>query len=168
MAGKPISLDSFRKRKEQKIEQKQVGKLVWLRCPTCNTIEYTEIIAPNGRSHSCGMQVQEVEVEVDFRAELTIINRNLQLIEELIAGNKSSPLKKMLVKTISKTLKLLKTTEEEYLHRINVASNYQAVPYEGSFEELEPKLPIRKRDALGLYLSEFRFAPDQRFKPASG
>lgn len=166
--NKPISLDSFREKKKLESKQKETrGTLVWLKCPACKTIEYTEIVAPNGRTHSCGTQVQEFEVKLDFKAELTITHQNLKIIDELMNENKSSPLKKILARSMSKLLKSVKAAEEEYLRRINIASNYQAVPYEGEFKRLESSLPIKKRNELGLYLSEFRFAPEKRFHQVS-
>ncbi len=165
--NQPISLDSFREKKN-KNKNEVIGTLVWLKCPTCKTIEYTEIIAPNGRAHSCGSQVLEREVQLDLNAELTITLQNLTLIEDLMKTGKNSLLKKLMAKSLRKLLKSVKSAEEDYLQRINVASNYQAVPYEGDFKQLESRLPIKKRNELGLYLSEFKFAPGKRFHKDSG
>ncbi len=143
------------------------GTLVWLKCPTCKTLEYSEIVAPNGRTHSCGTLVLEEEVQLDLRAELTIALQNLSILDLLVDENKSSSLKKLLAMSMNKLLKSSRAAEEEYIGRINIASNYQAVPYQGEFEQLKPRLPIKKMNELGLYVSEFRFAPEKRFHRVS-
>ena len=60
------------------------GKLVWLRCAACNTLEYTEVVMAGGRTHNvCGNQVEEVELDIDVRAEFTIAHMNLERLEML-------------------------------------------------------------------------------------
>ena len=75
-------------RREQKNKEKQnnplQGWIVWLKCPQCDTREYSELRMPEGRIHKCGTMVEEHEVEIDIRAELTISLRNSELISKLI------------------------------------------------------------------------------------
>ncbi|PCI29592.1 MAG: hypothetical protein COB67_03710 [SAR324 cluster bacterium] len=165
MSGsKPISFADFRERKLKKqAEETLPGVLVWLYCPTCNIIEYTEVVAPNGRTHHCGTLVQESEVQVDFRAEMTITERNLKKIEILLQENQKFRLKKLLARSLDKVLINLKNTEETYLQRLQMASSYQATPYPEDFETLKEKLPIKEENKVGLFISEFRYAPEKRF-----
>lgn len=166
--GKTISLDQFREKKKKKIaEENFPGVMVWLHCPTCKRIEYTEIVAPNGRTHSCGTLVEEAEVAVDFRAELTIAKKNLERIHELRQSNSGSPLKKLMAKSMEKGLKNLEMVEEIYIQRIMAASSNQATPYPGDFEAIKEKLPIKETNKLGLYISEFRSEPEKRFSTRS-
>lgn len=159
-----ISLEQFRrKKKEADIAQRRSGVLVWLYCPTCKTLEYTEIIAPHGRTHKCGTLVKEAEVEVDLRAELTITEFNLKRIDELIEKNSSHRLTKLLSKSLDKALNNLKRSEETYLHRLKLAAGTKLTPYPGTMEDLAEQLPIKKKNSLGLYISEFRYEPEKRF-----
>ena len=61
----------------------EMGILVWLYCPNCKTLQYTESQAPNGRKHKCGAEVMEIEVPLDLNAENTICLKNLSILEEL-------------------------------------------------------------------------------------
>ena len=64
--------------RKAKEESRQIeGWLIWLHCPQCNTIEYTEMRMPGGRIHKCGTLVEEEEIPIDIRAEFTISQRNL-------------------------------------------------------------------------------------------
>ncbi|MBT4286621.1 MAG: hypothetical protein HOD92_04730 [Deltaproteobacteria bacterium] len=160
--SKPISLDRFReKKKKEAAEKKHPGIMVWLYCPKCQTIEYTEVIAPSGRTHMCGMIVEEREVELDLRAEFTIVLYNLKIIDELIKGNQASKIRKLFAKTLDKALFKLKKSEELYLERMGIKN---IVPYEGDIEELKAKLPIKETNQLGLWISDFRYKPEERFK----
>lgn len=162
---KAISLDAFRKKKiEQKADQPVYGILVWLYCPKCKTIEYTEMVSPNGRAHKCGTQVEEVEVEVDLRAEYTITTTNLEKIDQILKKNCKSRLIKIVSKSLDKALIALKKSEEIYLQRLQGIKSQPLVPYHGTVEELDSKLNIKERNKLGLAISEFRHQPEDRFK----
>ncbi len=165
MSGsKPISLDQFRKRKEkEQQEKKHPGVLVWLFCPTCKTMEYTEIVAPTGRTHKCGTLIEEAEVDLDIRAELTITRFNMEKIDQLLEQNKEFRLVKLFSKSLDKALLALKTSEETYFERLLISSNYQASPYPFDIEEFKDRLPIKDINKLGLLISEFRFEPKKRF-----
>ena len=158
---KAVSFQDFKDRKvKEKNEEQYYGKMVWLYCPTCNTIEYSEVISPNGRSHKCGTQVIEKEVDIDLRAELTITLYNLDRINHLLKENNASRLKKLFAKSFDKTLQKLLFSEEMYLQRLNA---HGITPYPGSIEEIKDRLPIKVVNELGLYISEFRYNPEERF-----
>ena len=163
--SKPISLDQFRKRKEKEAaEQYHFGKMVWLHCPKCKTLEYTEIISPNGRMHKCGTLVDEKEVELDLRAELTITEYNLKIIYELLKKNSGFKLVKIISKSLDKALIALKASEEAYRERLLLAAGVVIPPYPEKIELLKDKLPIKDTNKLGLLVSEFRFEPEKRFQ----
>ena len=169
MADGPISLDQFRKKKADKeADQKNkplAGTLVWLNCPTCERIEYTEVVAPSGRTHSCGTQVEEKEVLLDLRGELTLAQANLARLEELLAEAGKNRLMKLLSRSMEKTLSQVKASEETYIERLQKAGDYQVTPYEGVIEEMTDRLPIAEKNPLGLWISKFRQHPERRFEP---
>lgn len=161
--SKLISLDAFR---DKKASERYIGEpatLVWLYCPTCETLEYTEIVAPNGRTHKCGTIVEEAEVEVDLRAEFTITTHNLRRIEELISQNAKNKLFKLVSRSLDKALLSLKQSEEIYLAKLASTTNKVIQPYDGDIDELKEKLSIKEKNHLGLYVSEFRYQPEKRF-----
>ncbi len=161
---KPISLDGFRKKKEkEEAERYFPGKMVWLYCPKCKSLEYTEIISPAGRMHNCGTRVEEREVELDLRAEITVTEYNLQVIGGLLSKNSRFKLVKILSKSLDKALVALKASEETYRDRIVLAAGMNLPPYPGEIEELADKLSIRDTNRLGLLISAFRFEPEKRF-----
>jgi len=163
--SKAISLDAFRKKKiEREADQPIYGILVWLYCPKCKSIEYTEIIASGGRAHRCGTQVEEVEVEVDLRAEYTITAMNLEKIDQILKKNKKSRLMKIVSKSLDKAMIALKNSEEIYLQRLQGMKSQLLLPYQGTPEELKSKLNIKETNKLGLAISEFRYQPEDRFK----
>lgn len=165
MSGsKTISLDAFRQRRQkEEAERTYPGTLVWLRCPSCETIEYTEIVAPHGRTHKCGTLVKEAAVRVDLRAEYTITLFNLKKIEEILEKNKESKLRKLISKSLDNALQALKQSEEAYAARLHMAAGCQIPPYPGEIEEIRDSLPIKEENKLGLFISEFRHEPEKRF-----
>ena len=81
MMAKVINLAERREQKIQKqLHSPMQGWIVWLKCPKCETREYSELRMPEGRIHKCGTMVEEHEVEIDIRAELTVSLRNSELI----------------------------------------------------------------------------------------
>lgn len=114
------------------------GRLIWLHCPTCDTLEYTEMAIAGGRKHNlCGSHVVEKEVELDLRAEHTIAQINLErlnLLENLLVDQRRK--------------------FEEYQHRLSLAAGKPLTGYALSEKVLE-KLPIAKVDAFGLLISTF-------------
>ncbi len=86
MMAKVINLAERREQKIQKqLHSPMQGWIVWLKCPKCETREYSELRMPEGRIHKCGTMVEEHEVEIDIRAELTVSLRNSELISEHLA-----------------------------------------------------------------------------------
>ncbi|MBU2644186.1 hypothetical protein KKI24_05715 [bacterium] len=161
---KPISLDQFRKRKEKEAaEQYYPGKLVWLFCPKCETLEYTEIVSKNGRMHKCGTLVEEREVELDLRAEITMTEYNLEIINALLKKNSGFKLIKIISKSLDKALIALQSSEQTYREKLLLAAGMNIPLYPGNIDSLKDKLPIKDINPLGLIISEFRFEPEKRF-----
>lgn len=161
---KAISLDAFRQRREKEAaERSYPGKMVWLYCPKCETLEYTEIVSPAGRTHHCGTMVEEQEVELDLRAEVTITETNLTTIDALLKKNSGFKLVKLVSKSLDKALKALKASEETYRDRLYLAAGGYIPPYPEDPESLKDKLPVKSTNRLGLLISDFRFEPEKRF-----
>ncbi|MGK0290312.1 MAG: hypothetical protein ACI86H_001768 [bacterium] len=164
MSDKIVSLDQFRKKKNQEREETPVyGTLVWLHCPTCKNIEYTEVIAPHGRQHKCGTQVEEIEVELDLRAEATLVALNTQKLQEVREKKTESRWKKILNPTLTHVLDALQHTEDAYLSRIQAAAGKTVEPYPLDREDLIEKLPIATKTQFDLLISHFRLEPEKRF-----
>ncbi len=123
-------------------------QLVWLYCPTCETLEYTELVMPNGRVHQpCGTRVEEVAVDVDARAEYSLAELNLRQLErlaELIEGQRAR--------------------FREYQQRLELAAHQPLSSYPLT-EDTVRKMPVAEVDPLGLLISAFLKQPLQRFRP---
>jgi len=164
--SKLISLSRYREKKKKEEEDRRYpGKMVWLHCPKCNTLEYSEIIAPNGRTHKCGAPVNESEVDLDLRAEFTITLHNIKKIDEHIEKNSQFKRIKIISKSLDDALRALKNSEETYLERLSLAAGGKIDPYPGKIGDMADKLPIRETNKMGLLISEFRFEPEKRFTP---
>ncbi|MDH5559949.1 MAG: hypothetical protein OEY59_03750 [Deltaproteobacteria bacterium] len=163
-ASEPISFQKYQDKKKKQEEEPINAVMVWLFCPSCKTIEYSEFTSPAGRAHKCGTQVEEAEVGIDLRAEATLTLHNLEVIEKLIKKNKKNRLFKLSIKHLYDALVMLKHSEEVYLNRLESLYNGQIPPYKGEIEDLKDKLPIKEENKLGLFISEFRFEPHLRFK----
>ncbi len=125
------------------------GSLVWLYCPACRTLEYTELHVPGGRTHSiCGTRVQEAEVQLDLRSEFTLAEVNLRHLERL-------------------TLALEGQAQRyrEYQQRLKLAAGGKLTGYAPTDETLQ-RLPVAAVDALGLLVSPFLHEPAKRFDQA--
>lgn len=122
------------------------GRLIWLFCPTCNTLEYTEMPMGGGRVHNtCGTQVTEAEVELDLRAETTIAGINLErikILEDLLGGQRAR--------------------YEEYRKRLALAAGQNLKPYTSPEEALGP-VSVSDVDAFGLLISRFFKEPASLF-----
>lgn len=161
---KPISLDQFRKKRElEEAERPYPGKMVWLFCPKCTTLEYTEIVSPAGRMHNCGTLVEEREVELDLRGEITITEANLSTIDGLLKKNSGFKLTKLVSRSLDKALLALQSSEETYRDRLRLAAGTNVPPYPGEIEEIMDMLPVKITNRLGLLISDFRFEPEKRF-----
>ena len=157
-------------RREQKNKEKQKnplqGWIVWLKCPQCNTREYSELRMPEGRIHKCGTMVEEHEVEIDIRAELTISLRNSELISELLNKASARGFIKNFLKSGRAMLEHLEMSEEEYRKRLMLMSSKECEPYPEQWDPEEKGLDIKKMDPLGLQLTPAR-QPELYFSDVS-
>lgn len=126
------------------------GRLIWLHCPTCNTLEYTELALAGARVHnSCGTQVEEIQVDLDLRAEHTITEINLERLN--ILGNLLEDQRKVY---------------EEYRNRLALAAGRALERYPTEETGLEA-LPVAEVDAFGLLISRFFHHPERLFSSGS-
>ncbi|MBF0287821.1 MAG: hypothetical protein HQM14_08385 [SAR324 cluster bacterium] len=130
--SKVINLAQWKQQKESKqnADDPVFGFLIWLHCPTCQTIEYTEVRIQSGRVHKCGTLVEEVEVPIDIRAEYTISQKNLMILEKAFAEN--SGLKSKFKKLLGENKLIgeqLKKNEMEYQHRLALMTLKKIDPY---------------------------------------
>jgi hypothetical protein len=127
------------------------AQLVWLYCPTCQTLEYTELLVPNGRVHQpCGTRVEETVVDVDARAEYSLAELNLRQLErlaELVDGQRAR--------------------FREYQQRLELAAHQPLSSYPLT-EDTVRLMPVAEVDPLGLLISPFLRQPVQRFRPEPG
>ena len=122
------------------------GQLIWLHCPTCGTYQYTEMAMEGGRQHNaCGTMVEEVTVDIDVRAEVTLADFNLQRLNDL-AGFLEAEREKF----------------EEYRKRLYLVAgrNVQGYPLT---EETLKKLPVAEINPLGLLVPKALAHPETRF-----
>ncbi len=122
------------------------GQLIWLYCPTCKIVEYTEMRMTGGRVHNvCGTQVEDSAVELDLRAEYTIAEINLErlsILEHLLQSERMR--------------------YEEYRKRLALAAGRSIEAYPFSEETIE-RLPVEEVDAFGLLVSRFFHEPASHF-----
>lgn len=121
------------------------GRLIWLHCPTCGTLEYTELVVSDGRRHKCGTIVEEAEVEIDVRAEMTVAEINLRRVAALEGY-----------------LRQQRARFEEYRHRLTLIAGATPKPY-ALTEERVKALPAAEVDPVGLIISEALHNPSKRF-----
>lgn len=165
MGNKIVSIDQFRsKKEEEKNEIPCYGCMVWLHCPTCNKMEYTEVQSPYGRTHKCGTQVFERNVELDLRAEVTITQENIKILQSLIQEQEKSKLKQLFIKSFGGLIQKMLDHENDYLQRILIAGKNKVQAYSGIFKDIMHKLPIEETNPLGVHISTFRFQPEKRFQ----
>jgi hypothetical protein len=123
------------------------AQLVWLFCPTCKTLEYTELAVPGGRRHDvCGTPVQEAVVAVDARAEYTLAELNLRRLTAL-----------------AELLDAQRKRFVEYQERLAKAAG-QALTLYPLTEVSVQSLPVAEVDPLGLLISRFLHQPATRFE----
>ena len=108
---KVIDLNQWRQKKEIADKSTPIpGVIVWLHCPNCQSTEYSELQVPGGRIHKCGMLVEEAEVAIDVRAEYTISQRNLVILEKL--SEKMSGIKNKLIRKWIRNAQMLEQIKE--------------------------------------------------------
>ena len=128
------------------------GKLIWLHCPTCKTLEFTELSVPGGRVHNvCGTVVEEAALDVDLRAEYTIAELNLErlkMLSDLMAGQRNR--------------------FQEYQRRLKKLAGGKLSGYPNRDATVK-SLPVAGLDALGLFIPTALHEPGRHFaKPAAG
>jgi hypothetical protein len=140
---------------------KEMGLLVWLHCPSCKTLEYSEIISSEGRLHKCGKEVSEQEVAIDITAEYTICKRNLLHLEELENHLSKSSLKQK--KVFQKLVDNLKNNELEMIKKLQkITKKNPLVAYDK--KTAEALFSTAHANDMGLVISDFRFQPKARFQ----
>lgn len=125
------------------------AQMVWLFCPTCKTLEYTELVLPGGRRHNvCGTVVREAVVDVDARAEYTLAELNLRRLAAL-----------------AELLDAQRARFIEYQERLAKAAGRTINAYPLT-EVAVQNLPVAEVDPLGLLISRFLHQPATRFPQA--
>ena len=122
------------------------GILTWLRCPTCESLEYTEIEMKGGRRHKCGTIVDEAEVALDVRAEYTLTKINLERID-------------LLAEYLDSQRRLF----QEYERRLEIIAGEVPEPYALTGDPMKTLL-VKNVDPLGLLISAALHDPASRFK----
>jgi hypothetical protein len=106
------------------------------------------MILPNGRMHQpCGSRVEEIEVDIDARAEYSLAELNLRQLDklaELVEGQRGR--------------------FREYQQRLELAAHQPLSSYLLT-EETVRIMPVAEVDPLGLLISPFLRHPLQRFRP---
>ena len=126
------------------------AQLVWLFCPTCKTLEYTEQVVPGGRRHNvCGTPVLEAVVDVDARAEHTLAELNLRRLTAL-----------------AELLDAQRKRFVEYQERLAKAAGQVLTLYPLTEVSVQ-SLPVAEVDPLGLLISRFLHQPAARFQETS-
>ena len=143
--------------RKAKEESRQIeGWLIWLHCPKCNTIEYTELRMPGGRVHKCGTLVEEVEIPIDVRAEFTIAQRNIDKLDELEEKQNSSKVMKFVGGKMKSTIKQFRAREEEYQQRLQNMTSERLKYYPAQWDPKTQGVEITVSEPLGLEITEAR------------
>lgn len=172
LANKKSILLEKKKESEQskkiQITQEEIGFLVWLYCPTCKTLEYSEIIHPKGRIHKCGTEVLEQKVTIDITAEYTICKRNLFYLEKVeydfikTLNKEKDSKKKQEIEILKNLIQELKKIELAMIAKLKkITQKEKLIAY--LWVKDHPKFTTTI-DSLGLAISNFRFQPEKRFE----
>jgi hypothetical protein len=154
--SKVINLaDRLAERRAREESRSITGYLIWLHCPTCNTIEYTEMQMEGGRIHKCGTLVEEKEIEIDVRAEFTISQRNLQRLQQAEAEQQASKVRKLLG-GMGSLLQQLRAREEEYQSRLQKMTQETIAPYPETWDPAENGVEVTTNDPIGLQITSAR------------
>ncbi|MFI5401013.1 MAG: hypothetical protein ACHQZQ_08195, partial [SAR324 cluster bacterium] len=118
------------------------AQLIWLYCPACQSLEYTELALPNGRIHQpCGTRVEEAVVEVDARAEYSLAELNIRQLERL-----------------AELVEAQRARFREYQQRLELAAHQPLSSYPLT-EDTVRLMPVAEVDPLGLLISPFLRQP---------
>ena len=155
--SKVINLAERLADRKAKEESRQIeGWLIWLHCPKCNTIEYTELRMPGGRVHKCGTLVEEEEIPIDVRAEFTISQRNLDKLNELEEKQNSSKVMKFVGGKMKSTIKQLRAREEEYQQRLQNMTSERLNNYPEQWDPKAQGVEITVSEPIGLEITAAR------------
>ena len=162
--GKVIDLNEWRSQKKGGDPlQPILGTLVWLHCPTCQITEYTELRMHGGRIHKCGTLVEEVEVSIDIRAEYTISQRNLEILEKFPKPHSGGKLKKLSQwMGTDKILQTIQHNEEEYQHRLRLMTPQKITPYPDEWSPEKNGMDCAKMQPSGILITPAR-QPNRHF-----
>jgi len=163
--SKVINLNEWRQQKQTETETAPIpGFVVWLHCPTCQTTEYTEVQMSGGRTHKCGTRVEEVEVAIDVRAEYTISQWNLTLLEENNSSNtrKKSKLVNKLLGITEPLIQQIKNNVLEYQRRLQLMTSEKLTPYSDDWSPEKNGIHVTAVQPLGIMLTSARQA-DKHF-----
>ena len=165
--AKVINLADRRAKKEDEARNAPIaGSIVWLHCPKCKTLEYSEILMPDGRVHKkCGTLVEEEEIQIDVRAEYTISMRNSKRLDELFKETKIPGFIKPLAKKGIGMLENMQAAEKEYRNRLENIAGGSISAYQDEWDEKSLDMDIKILEPLGVILSEAR-QPDLHFPEA--
>ena len=157
-SSKVINLADRRAKKEDEARNAPInGSITWLYCPKCKSLEYSELEMPNGRVHKkCGILVEEVEVQIDVRAEYTISLRNSKRLDQLFKETKIPSFLKPLAKKGIGMLENLHAAEIEYRKRLENIVNGPVDSYSDEWDEKSIEMKLKILDPLGLILTEAR------------
>ncbi len=156
-SAKVISLSEWKAKREQEAAHAPLpGWLIWLYCPQCNTLEYTEVQMAEGRYHKCGTLVEEAEVPIDIRAEYTISQRNLTLLQEVFESGAASKLLGRLLRSARDNLENLKRAEEEYQRRLTLMAGRELQSYPDTWEPEDAGVRFNVIQPPGLKITEAR------------
>ena len=165
--AKVINLADRRAKKEDEARNAPIaGCIVWLHCPKCNTLEYSEISMPDGRVHKkCGTLVEEEEIQIDVRAEYTISMRNSKRLDELFKETKIPGFMRPLAKKGIGMLENMQAAEKEYRNRLENIAGGTVSTYQDDWDEKSLDMDIKILEPLGVILTEAR-QPDLHFPEA--
>ena len=157
-SAKVINLADRRAKKEEEERNAPIHAIiVWLYCPKCKSLEYSELEMPNGRVHKhCGTMVEEEEVRIEVRAEYTISLRNSKRLDQLFDETKIPGFLKPAAKKGMGMLERLQTAEQEYRSRLEKIVEGPIIPYPDDWDEFSLEIPLKTLDPLGLILTEAR------------
>ena len=157
-SAKVINLADRRAKKENEARDAPIlAWITWLYCPTCKSLEYSELEVPNGRIHNqCGTLVEEEDVQIEVRAEYTISLRNSKRLEKLFKETKVPGFLKPLAKKGIGMLENLRDAEEEYRKRLENLVDGSVIPYSDDWDVNSLKMQLKTLEPLGLILTEAR------------
>lgn len=155
--GKVISLADRRVQKEEKEQNQQLlGYLIWLHCPTCKTTEYTMVLMEGGRIHKCGTMVEEKEVPIDIRAEYTLCQRNLEIIDKWHKKTNAPKILDKLFNPIRSALNQVESNEREYMKRLQTLVRENIEPYPEEWDPQKDGIEVQTIPPLGIQISSAR------------